>query len=449
MFFTDNALRWLESILQERFGHPFAVHEVAHALLLTLPGSEGSICFDNLQPAFHQSHSNFPCRQWQASVSGYQIPIGDSIPAPSKSELPAPLIEVYQQNATIHYDILGLTYWMLTRLEEVGRTDLDEHQRFPATSSHAYQHDYLERPIVDEWLIVLGQVIERVWPQLELKQHEFSIKISHDVDSPSMYAFKSWPTIGRMMAGHLLKRRDLKAFMEAPYVKLSTRKHLHPADPYNTFDWLMDVSEANNLNSAFYFICGRTNPARDADYEPEHPVIRNLMRRIHERGHEIGLHPSYGSFQRPDLIKREAERMRRICAEEGIQQQYWGGRMHYLRWQHPITLRAWDTAGMAYDSTLGYADLPGFRCGTCHEYPAFDPESQEKLKLIVRPLIAMECSVISSEYLGLGDSEQALDKLRTLKNNCFLVSGIFTLLWHNSFFRRKSFLDMYEKITAK
>ncbi|MBF4275419.1 hypothetical protein EAY07_26130, partial [Vibrio anguillarum] len=66
-------------------------------------------------------------------------------------------------------------------------------------------------------------------------------------DSPSMYGFKPWPTIGRMMAGHLLKRRDLKAFFTAPYVKLATYSQLHPTDPYNTFEWLMDISEANNI----------------------------------------------------------------------------------------------------------------------------------------------------------------------------------------------------------
>ena len=97
--------------------------------------------------------------------------------------------------------------------------------------------------MVDEWLHVLGQVIQKQWPQVELKQHEFSMKVSHDVDSPSLYQFKPWQTIIRMMAGHLLKRRDLKAFLQAPYIKLSAGKRLHPQDPYNTFDWLMDVSE--------------------------------------------------------------------------------------------------------------------------------------------------------------------------------------------------------------
>lgn len=106
--------------------------------------------------------------------------------------------------------------------------------------------------------------------------------------------------------------------------------------------------------------------------------------------------------------------------------------MHYLRWEQPATMRAWANAGMAYDSTLSYADRPGFRCGTCFEYPAFDPVAQEVLPLRIRPLIAMECSVIDKSYLGLGTGDVALAKFMQLRKTCEAVAGCFTLLWHNS-----------------
>jgi hypothetical protein len=445
IYFSDGAMRWLESILFERFGHYFILTQQSNTLQLIRDDGQGSIMFDRLESVFHQARSDFSCKQWQASSEGYVGPVEDVIPAPSEIDLPAPLIELNEKGATIHYDILGLTYWMLTRLEEVRRKDLDIHQRFPATSSHAFQHGYLERPIIDEWLNVLGQVIQRVWPELALKKHAFSIKVSHDVDSPSLYGFKPWSTIGRMMAGHLLKRRDIKAFFIAPYVKLATGSQLHPTEPYNTFEWLMDISDANNIKSAFYFICGG-NHSHDADYEPEHPVIRNLMRRIHERGHEIGLHPSYDTFQKPALIKQEAERLKHICAEEGIKQNQWGGRMHYLRWEQPTTMRAWAGAGMTYDSTLGYADRPGFRCGTCHEYPAFDSVAQEQLSLRVRPLVVMECTVIGSVYLGLSVTDAAEAKMQQLKMRCQQVSGTFALLWHNSYFKTTHLKNIYNNV---
>lgn len=446
MYYTKNALSWLGCVIEERYGLSFVLREEGDSIVLRLPGNLGAIYFDQLQSVFHKSYSEFSCQQWQASKEGYKAPIEDMIPAPSEYELPDPLVVFHKRGATIHYDILGLTYWMLTRIEEIGYADLDEHQRFPASASHAYQYGYLERPLVDEWLIILGQVIQRVWPTVNLLQSHFEIKVSHDVDSPSQYGFKTWPNIGRIMAGHLIKRRDLKAFFTAPYIKAVTNKKLHPADPFNTFDWLMDISDLNNLTSSFYFICGQTDPLRDADYTVEQLVIRNLMSRIYERGHEIGLHPSYGTFQNPELIEQEASRLKRVCAEEGIKQDEWGGRMHYLKWAQPITLKAWADAGMSYDSTLGYADKPGFRCGTCHDYPAFDPIGQEEVNLRVRPLIAMECTIISSTYLGLENPEDAFSKFSSLKQRCKDVSGCFTLLWHNSFFYKSDYYDIYRRV---
>lgn len=436
--FTPAALTWLCLILEERFGLSFHLEPEQQGLLLTLNDHEqGSIYFPRLEAGFHESRSDLPYTQWDAASQWWESALNEPLPAPGVAKLPTPLIEHQAEHAIIHYDILGLTYWMLNRIEEMGRTDLDHHGRFPAIHSHAYQHGYLERPVVDEWLHVLGQVIQKQWPQVELKQHQFSMKVSHDVDNPSLYAFKPWKTIIRMMVGHLLKRRDLTATLHAPWLKLTGTKQIPNQDPYNTFDWLMDISETNNLTSAFYFICGTTSNM-DADYQLEDSRIIKLMQHMHARGHEIGLHPSYGTYQAPELIKKEADRLRTALQKSGIVQPKFGGRMHYLRWEHPTTLQAWNDVGMAYDSTLSYADRPGFRCGTCFEYPAFNPVTQKILQIRIRPLIVMECTVIDEVYLGLGITKAAQTKLLELKEKCFKLNGCFTLLWHNSYFYTSS-----------
>lgn len=444
---TPASLGWLQIILEARFGHSFILSHLVNTgrIALHLPGDSRSITLNLDGPTFSRADSDLPCTGWCAEAEDWQSVIDPMLPAPGSYKLATPLVEPTTQGYHIQYDILGLTYWMLTRQEEVSRTDLDEHGRFPATASHAYKHGYLERPIVDEWLHILGQVIERTWPSIELKKHQFSMKVSHDVDGPSRYGFRSVPALVRAMAGDVIKRRDFKSAMLGPWVRINTRAQLHRADPANTFDWIMDVSERHGLQSAFYFICGHTD-THDADYQPEHPAIRHLMRRIHQRGHEVGLHPSYGTYQKPKLIRQEADRLRKICAEEGIAQTEWGGRMHYLRWEHPTTLRAWAYAGMAYDSTLGYADRSGFRCGTCFEYLAFDPVTQNSMSLRLRPLIAMDVSVMAEIYMGLGKSEEAFTKFKELKNRCRAVEGCFTLLWHNTQLLSNSECDLYRDV---
>lgn len=445
MVITTQALYWINSILNERYGLNFILLQNKSSFSLTLGNSSKIITFPNLIDGFYQTNIFLPCSNINLDHEGFTFPVDKVIPAPGIVKNIYPLVEYFDSGAQINYDILGLTYWMLNRIEEIGSTELDNHGRFPATSSHAYKHGYLERPVVDEWLDILGQVIQKIWANIELKQHQFSMKVSHDVDSPSLYAFKPWKTIIRMMGGHLLKRRDVKALLQAPFIKITTGKQLHPQDPHNTFDWIMSLSEKQGLKSAFYFICGHTDD-KDADYIPEDPRIQALMQEIHQRGHEIGLHPSYGTYQKPELIYQEAERLRKVCNLAGVKQDTYGGRMHYLRWEHPTTLQAWEDADMSYDTTLSYADRPGFRCGTCFEYTAFNPLTQKQLKLKIRPLIAMECTIIAKRYMNLGYTEKAFKKFIELKNNCRKVKGCFTLLWHNSHFTHKADFEMYKKI---
>lgn len=106
----------------------------------------------------------------------------------------------------------------------------------------------------------------------------------------------------------------------------------------------------------------------------------------------------------------------------------------------------WEQAGMSYVSTLGYADRPGFRCGTCFEYPAFDPVKKQILNLRIRPLIVMECTVIAKRYLGLGEGGKALEKFLLLRDRWQKINGNFTLLWHNTQFDNHNKIELYKSI---
>lgn len=446
-YISEASLSWLESILAERFGQPFRLRlENDSEWHLFLEGQSRFIAISADPYTFKRADSDLPFTQWDAEECGWHSAMLQPIPAPGIASLRTPLIETMAWGYSIGYDLLGLCHWMLSRQEEVGRTDLDSHGRFPATSSHAFRNGYLERPVVDEWLHILRQVIQRTWPGIVLRPLSPSMRVSHDVDGPSRYVFSSVPGLLRTIAGDLLRRGDPGGVIRGPWLWLTSRQKLHPKDPSNSFDWIMDRSDENGLKSAFYFICGRTDPKKDAVYSPEDRRIRALMRHIHERGHEVGLHPSYATYQDPGALTAEAARLRRICAEEGIEQVEWGGRMHYLRWETPTTLLGWEKAGMNYESTLSYADRPGFRCGTCHEFPAFDPVAGRQLKVRIRPLVAMECTIMAPRYLGLGEGGAALSKFIELKRNCEAVGGCFTTLWHNTSLEHDRARNLYKSL---
>lgn len=448
-FLSSRALDWLQVVLRERL-HPDATlsRPEESTLALRVHGSVGRILFDRSVAAFDGPAGDLTCGRWDAAAEGWHGVLGAPLPAPGCESLAHPLVEADAEGFVLHYDLPGLVWWALSRREEVGEVPRDVHGRFPANASHAQRHGYLERPVVDEWLEILRQIAARAWPGLELVRPAFEMRPSHDVDFPSRYAFRTRRDFVREIGIDLLRRHRPLHALRAPWIALSSTRSLSRSDPANTFDWLMDLSDRHSVSSAFYFICGRTDPALDASYEPEQPAIRDLMRRIHERGHEVGLHPSYGTFRRAELLVAEAQRLRTVCAAEGITQRRWGGRMHYLRWESPTTLRGWEQAGMDYDSTMGYADRAGFRCGTCHEYPAFDPVADRASSLRMLPLIAMDGTIMSPQYMGLGSGEAAYSTLARLKDCCRAVGGKFTLLWHNSELGEAPLRDLYRAVLA-
>lgn len=445
--YNTSVLTWLQTILKERFDQNFRLSSGQNSLEVHVEGNASYIKVSGASNIFKQDVLDLPCTKYYLPEEWDPLKIKYLV-APGVDKTTESLVEKTDFGYLINYNLFSLAYWMLSRKEEVDGAGLDEFDRFPATSSHAYRHGYLERPVVDEWFELLRSVILRTWPNLYIKKNEFRTLVSHDVDSPSRYAFSPLQQLPRAVLRDFIKHRTPTSPFFGPFIYAFTKARLLKIDPLNNFDWIMDVSERNNIRSAFYFICGRTDSARDGQYEIEHPAIRYLLKNIYQRGHEIGLHPSFNTYLCPELIAKEAARLRSVCAEEHIEQATWGGRMHYLRWKHPITLHGWEQASFNYDSTLGYADLPGFRCGTCFEYPAFDPVLEKPLNLRIRPLIAMESSIIASRYLGLGVGEESFRKFKELKSVCQRVGGSFTLLWHNSELVDPKMRRLYESVLS-
>jgi hypothetical protein len=320
-------------------------------------------------------------------------------------------------------DLLGGAFFLLTRLEELDPPELDPHGRMPAAASVAGRAGFLERPVVDEYAEILLAALRRLFPRLEPPARDFAMVASHDVDVPLCRA-GSLRTSARHAAIDVVRRRD-PALAGRRLVAALTGDPRR--DVCNTFEWIMAAHEERGLRGAFYFIAGGDS-RHDAAYRIGDPWIRGLLRRIHERGHEVGLHPSYDSYADPGRIAGELGELRRVCEEEGIELGPVGGRQHFLRFANPDTWRAWEEAGLAYDSTLAFADRPGFRCGACFEYPVFDVPARRRLALRERPLVAMEASLL--QYLALPDDEAAA-LLTELKRRCRLFGGSFTLLWHN------------------
>lgn len=439
---------WLQTLLRERFHDALRLRlGPGRSWVLFLDQDDRDIYIRCDFERFLGDPKTLACGHWLPRDEVSLLPAGCvGLPTPGLAQAPQDMVIEGEHGGTVNYDLLSLTYWMLSRHEEIARTDLDPHGRFPAEASHAFRHGYLERPIVDEWMFVLRRVIQAVWPNLPLREQRYTLVLSHDVDTPARYGLVGGGRLLRNILVDLLRepQRDRRALLSAPAIWRGSAQRIDKRDPFNTFDWIMDRSEEVGLRNAFYFLCGRTDRRRDGHYEPDHPAIIDLMKRINARGHEIGLHPSFNTYMDAQRLKTEAGRLRDICAAAGIRQEQYGVRMHYLRWSTPDTMRGLDAAGLSYDTTLGYAKHPGFRCGTCHEYQAFDPVLGQPLAIRLRPLIVMESTVIGG--MRPKDTGAAEARLVRLMEACHRVDGSFTLLWHNTMLEHPYQRRVYERV---
>ena len=350
------------------------------------------------------------------------------------------------EDIVFNFDILFSAFYILTRMEEIGRTDLDKWGRFPASASHAYQNHYLHRPVVDEYAEILWHCMKKLWPGLQRKERKFEMMLTHDVDEPFEALFKPAWRMARSFAGDVIRRMDVRRAFDRAGHWFKVRSGNWKCDRLYNFDRIMDIGEAAGCKDAFYFIpdcSGQMN----GNYDIEHPAIRALIRHIHERGHEIGYHGSFNTYLDADKTKREMMHLQEVASREGVEQTQWGGRQHYLRWSAPQTWRNYEMAGLDYDTTLSFADVAGFRCGTCRPYQVFDVENRKRLNLIEYPLTVMECSVLRGTYMGYSYDE-ALKYILKLKGMCRHYCGTFVLLWHNSSFQSANDWEMYLHILA-
>ncbi len=355
-------------------------------------------------------------------------------------------IQVSERKIYLGLDVFGSCFFMLSRYEEVVIKEKDAHGRFPVNFSLAYQESFLLQPIVDEYIEILWNSIHYLCPEIPRGVIQNKTYISCDVDFIQDEGVR-FPGIIKRLGSDLLIKKSVKSFLNSirTFFLVSVLKKTE-YDPFNTFDFMMDLCEKQNLKIAFYFIPRNNKKPIDGNYNINSNDSILLMKKIAERGHEIGYHASYYSYNDKIKTKNEISLLRNLYTRiGGNSKMILGGRQHYLRWETGITEKNWEHAGMQYDSTLGYAEHIGFRCGTSKEYNFYDLIDREPLNLIIRPLIIMEVSLFNENYMNL-NLKEAEEHVLLLVEKVKKYSGNYTLLWHNSSFYHKEYKVFFENI---
>ena len=323
----------------------------------------------------------------------------------------------------IEADIVASSFFLLSRYEELVATkdSFDCHSRFSAQASLPYRAEFLFRPIVDEYGMLLRKWLESSGLSIPKREEGFSqIYLTHDIDSIGYYQHCRGFMSG-VYHSFFNKNTSIKKVISS---LIDEKK-----DPAYTFPWLIEQAKNIKYAEQLFFIKPILKSSHIEDkpfYDIRSKKFCRLLDSITTAGGSIGLHSSYASYYEPHLVEQEAYFLRKYT-----QTPISSNRCHYLTILPPNNPLPYIKAGIKDDFSLTYASQAGFRLGTCRPVLWIDPDRLQIIPIVLHPTTIMDCTLSNDGYMKLS-IEEAYSHTKNILSEIHKHCGEAIMLWHNT-----------------
>ena len=351
----------------------------------------------------------------------------------------SPHIEKIENTIVCYADLIASTYFLISRYEEYinPNNNRDTHGRYIGKQSIPAKANFIHRPIVEEYSELLRKLLQQTNITLPpIPQQINHIYLTHDVDSITNY---------RRLRGFLGGTyRSIVKRTESITTILKSLTNINN-DPAYTFPWILQQDNQLPEATQIYFIKATYN-AKGFDRPTYNLIGKNfihLKKEILKSSPNaiFGLHASYRSGNSPDIIVEEQKLLQYAIENQRITT----SRHHYLRSLQPNDMETLIDARITDDYTMGYADIAGFRLGTCRAVRFINPSTRKLTTLTLHPLTMMDCSFTHEKYMGL-NYEKSLLYAQNLIEQTKKYNGDLCLLWHNTIFSEKDHKNLYSQL---
>ena len=336
--------------------------------------------------------------------------------------------------SSIPYDIFAASFYLITRYEEYLPHVKDIHGRFTAEQSLAYEHNFLEKPVIDIWAYKFLAKLKEKFPEYSYPKRNYEFISTIDVDNAFAFKHKSLLRSTGAFLKDLYKFNFLNIFNRLA-VLINIRK-----DPFNNFEELLKYKNKYNVRTLFFFLIADYTTF-DTNVSASKNKFRLLIKSIVDYA-RVGLHPSYFTMQNSQLLKKEKQRLEEITNIPVKR-----SRQHYLRFSLPETYQNLIDLEIEEDYSMGYASNVGFRASTCTPFYFYDLDFEIQTPLKVFPFALMDTTL--NDYMNL-TPKQSLGRIRDLRNEVKDVDGTFITLFHNEslsdYLRWKGWKTLYESM---
>ncbi len=322
-------------------------------------------------------------------------------------------------DTNIPFDFFAASFYLISRYEEYLPHVKDEFERFPAGESLAFQHKFLNKPVIDIWAYKFKEILLEKFPnhsnEIVKGERKFNYISTIDVDIAFSYKHKGFiRTVGGALND--LVNFKIQNILYRFLVIFNIKK-----DPFDTFDELISLQKKYNINTLFFFLLSEYT-TYDKNISSGNINYKLLIKNIADYT-DVGIHPSYFSMKNDLKIKKEKMRL-----EEIVNFPIEKSRQHYLRMELPETYQYLVDLEIKEDYTMGYASHYGFRAGTCTPFYFYDLDFEIQTPLKVFPFAAMDGTL--KDYLNF-TPKKSFNVIMGLAKEVKKVNGTLITLFHN------------------
>ncbi|MFC3561592.1 DUF7033 domain-containing protein [Pedobacter jamesrossensis] len=301
------------------------------------------------------------------------------------------------EESALPFDVFAASFFIISRYEEYLHKEKPG-DNFEAKNSFQYKWKILKRPIIDEWALILKNMIKKKNPSFKFFEKKFvnqpTINLTLRPDVP---------------AGFLPKTKFI-------FSSVFNKKQKYLSTLFDDFTGLgtdnkkvitsLDILKIQPI----YFINFIEDDKNRLAYEKSKLLLR---------GKQIGLLKPCSDKETSTFLKKDLIKLGKLqnSPVNLISQQLEALKL-------PACYLNLVSTGITSDYSMGYANQVGFRAGTCTPFSWYDLELEKVTPLNVKSYSISDTAI---HYLNITDATQTISNFIDAVK---LVDGHFYTCWH-------------------
>jgi hypothetical protein len=319
-------------------------------------------------------------------------------------------------------DYLSSAFYMVNCIQEVNSGELDQFGRFQYENSFQKKFGVITENLVQ---ICFDKFYKE---QLEVNKNnvvpnQTRIFLSHDIDT----------IYGSLMQDGFYAVKK----MRPDWIFSIMLKNILEKPSWFNIDEIMKIESDYDFKSTFYWLVnrGRVNEyLSNSDYDIRDKKISSKLTDVVKKGWENGLHKSASDTS----FKEEMDK---------INIEVIGNRYHYVKFRPSDNFIDIERAGLKFDTSLGFAEMYGFRNSYGRPFRPFDLKSKRTLKFVECPLNIMDTTFFN--YLKYSADQFVETTINFVEKNN--RGNIVSVLFHNNYisaYKYDEYFKAFKKLLA-